>query len=188
MNKKLILLAIFGITFIFFSCSKAVDIDEEELKRFVIEYDDAISENWSKSDMKFNEKALENFLVSDYLLIDGGNLPWNDWYIYDNDIHIINIEKIHKGEFEYNKPPLGKESYRVYYERIPAGKIINNKIIPIENISDFNIKKLHKEECCEVTVRNSNFYVAYYNYSVNFWVKEKHLPALIKRKGLVVEK
>lgn len=42
MNKKLILLAIFEITFIFFSCSKAVDIDEEELKRFVIEYDDAL--------------------------------------------------------------------------------------------------------------------------------------------------
>lgn len=187
MNKKLILLAIFGITLIFFSCSKAVDIDEEELKRFVIEYDDAISENWSKSDMKFNEKALENFLASDYLLIDGGNLPWNDWYIYDNDIHIINIEKIHKGEFEYNQSPLGKISYRVYYERTPIGKIINNKIIPIENIIDLNTKK-NKKECCVVTLKAGHFFVAYYNYSVDFWVKKKHLPALIKRKELVVDK
>ena len=53
MKSKLILLAIFGITFIFFSCSKAVDIDEEELKPFVIEYDDALSKGWSESDEIF---------------------------------------------------------------------------------------------------------------------------------------
>ena len=65
MKSKLILLAIFGITFIFFSCSKAVDIDEEELKQFVIEYDDALSKGWSESDEIFVPSVTKKYLAED---------------------------------------------------------------------------------------------------------------------------
>lgn len=98
----------------------------------------------------------------------------NDWYVYNDDIEILDVVKLPKEKYKY----YGKYSYKITYRQNIIGEVINNKNVP-NYISD--------ETNVFVVVRNNKLYVTGYPY-LCCCVKEKHLPALIKRKGLVVEK
>lgn len=181
----LIILMLFSLC----NCSeKNIKFSDEEIGRFIVDYDEALSKWWAQNDERFNEKYLSNFLVQDYLLADGGGkIPCDSWYIYSDDIEIISIEKIKKGCFEYNEDPWGKNAYRIFYNRKVIAKVIDNKIVPIENTDDYYKDKHDSRIGCDVTIRNNRMHIANYVYYVNFFVKQKDLPTLIKRKHLVYE-
>lgn len=92
------------------------------------------------------------------------------WFVYENDIEFLSIQKVPKEEYEY----YGKNSYQITYRQKVIGEIINNKIITY-NVSD--------KTNVFVVLKNNKLYVTGYPY-LCCCVKEKHLPTLIKRKGL----
>lgn len=167
--KKIILIILSLLCLSILGCVK--EIDEGELKQFVIEYDDALSKGWSESDEIFEPSVTKKYLAEDAFLDHCSN---NDWYVYDDDIEILDVVKLPKEKYKY----YGKNSYKITYRQNIIGEIINNKIVP-NYISD--------ETNVFVVVRNNKLYVTGYPY-LCCCVKEKHLPALIKRKGLVYAK
>lgn len=168
--KKILIITISLFMLNLIGCSK--DINEERLKQFVIEYDDALSKGWSESDEIFDPGVTQKYVSPDALLDHYSN---KRWFIYSNDIEIISIEKIPEEEYEY----FGKNSYQVIYKQNVLGKIENNTIIPFSISSDDD----WRQSVC-VALKKGKLYVTSYRYG-SCWVKEKHLPTLIKRKGLV---
>jgi len=162
------LLYLFLTIFILSSTGCAREITEEELKQFVIEYDDALSKGWSESDEIFVPEVTKKYLSKDAFLDHCSN---KYWYVYGNDIEIININKVPEEDYEL----YGKNSYKITYRQKVIYEVRDNKILPFSNSDKTNIF---------VKLKNNNLYVTGYPY-LCCCVKEKHLPALIKRKGLV---
>ena len=168
MEKKILLFLSVLFTFSVIACSKAPEVDEEELKQFVIEYDDALSKGWSESDEIFVPEVTKKYLSKDAFLDHCSN---KYWYVYGNDIEIINIKKVPEEDSDL----YGKNSYKITYRQKVIYEVRDNKILPFSNYDKTNIF---------VNLKNNKLYVTGYPY-LCCCVKEKHLPALIKRKGLV---
>ena len=171
MEKKILLFLSVLFTFSVIACSKAPEIDEEKLKQFVIEYDDALSKGWSESDEIFVPEVTKKYVSHKALLDHYSN---KRWFIYSDDIQIVSIQKLPEEEFEY----FGKNSYQIIYKQKVIGKIEDNLIIPFYDSENYG-----RQSVC-VSKKNGKIVVTSYAYG-SCWVKEKHLPALIKRKGLV---
>lgn len=172
MKKKILLFFSFLFTFSVIACSKAPEIDEEELKQFVIEYDDALSKGWSESDEIIPKDVEKNFFTPNTGLDHCSN---KYWFIYEDEIEFRYIEKVPRDEYDV----FGKNSYSVGYRRKVLYEIKGNLLVPVMGNRDnygYNgafVAQVDNE--LKVT----------FAYPDSCWVKEKHLPALIKRKGLV---
>jgi len=167
--KKVFVIMVMIFSFTIFGCD--TEISEEGLKDFVVEYDDALSKGWSESDEIFVPEVTKKYVSNKALLDHYSN---KRWFIYSDDIQIVSIKKLPEEEFEY----FGKNSYQIIYKQKVIGKIEDNLIIPLHDSENYG-----RQSVC-VSKKNGKIVVTSYAYG-SCWVKVKHLPALIKRKGLV---
>ena len=171
MKKNLILLLIAVIALSFCSCTKTIEIDEEKLKQFVIEYDDALSKGWSESDEIFVPWVTKKYLWDNAFLDHYSNYYL---FIYEDSFEILSVEKNPRKEYRF----WGNNSYTIKYQRKAIGKIENGTIVKLPSPNEYGYSVV-----CVAPI-NGKLLVTGYTYS-SCWVKEKHLPALIKRIGLV---
>ena len=174
MKKSILLFLIMLLTITLTSCAKKAEIDEEKLKQFVIEYDDALSKGWSECDDIFVPWVTRKYLWEDAFLDHYSN---EKWFIYEDSFEILSVEKNPRKEYRF----WGNNSYTIKYQRKAIGKIVNDTIVKLPSSNEYGYSVV-----CVAPI-NGKLLVTGYTYS-SCWVKEKHLPALIKRKGLVVEK
>ena len=165
------LLYLFLTIFILSSMGCAREITEEELKQFVIEYDDALSKGWSESDEIFVPWVTNKYLWK-YAFLDHCTNKY--WFIYGDNIEIMDIEKVSEDDYEL----YGKNSYEITYRQKVIYEVRDKTLNQIENTENYGRKKVF------VAPKNGKLYVTSYGYT-SFWVKQKHSEALIKRKGLV---
>lgn len=166
---------VFVFIIVLCSCSKTHDINEEDLKNFVIEYDNALSKGWSESDEIIPIEVENNFFTSCTGLDHCSN---ERWFVYEDEIVFRDIEKVPKAEFDL----FGKNAYCISYKKKILYEIKSNCLVPVLNDRD-----KYGNAGVWVAQVDNDLKVTFY-YPDSCWVKEKHLPALIKRKGLVVVK
>ncbi len=172
MKKNLILLLIVLIALPLCGCTKPIEIDEEELKQFVIKYDDALSKGWSESD-EIIPADVENIFFTPNTGLD--HCSNERWFIYEDEIEFRYIEKVPKKDYDL----FGKNAYNIAYKRKVLYEIKGNLLVPVlKNRDNYGY------DGAFVAQFDNELKVTFY-YPDSCWVKKKHLPALIKRKGLV---
>ncbi len=107
-----------------------MDIDEEELKQFVIEYDDALSKGWSESDEIFVPWVTRKYLWEDAFLDHYSNYHW---FVYEDNIQIKSVEKNPKNEYQF----FGKDSYTIKYQCKAIGEIVNGTIEKLPSSNEY---------------------------------------------------
>ena len=172
MKKNILLFLIMLLTITLTSCAKKAEIDEEKLKQFVIEYDDALSKGWSECDEIIPVDVENNFFTPNTGLDHCSN---ERWFIYEDEIEFRYIEKVPKENYDL----FGKNAYNIAYKRKVLYEIKGSLLVPVlKNRDNYGYDGAFVAQV-------DNELKVTFDYPDSCWVKEKHLPALIKRKGLV---